>query len=59
MKGSSTDMEQRQVQSEEEEKAKIDQQTAANKQLVVDRIIQLVYNVEPKLHVNFKPTQAA
>jgi len=59
MKGSSSDMEQRQAQSEEQEKARIEEQTAANKQAVVDRIIELVCSVQPKLHVNFKPTQAA
>ena len=59
MKGSSSDMEQRQAQNEEQEKARIEEQTAANKQAVVDRIIELVCSVQPKLHVNFKPTQAA
>lgn len=52
--GSREDMMQKQEQHEKSENSRISTKTQANKGLVIDRILSLVCNVEPKLHINYR-----
>lgn len=52
--GSREDMIKNQEAHERSEHERISTKTQSNKGLVIDRIISLVCNVEPKLHVNYR-----
>jgi len=51
--GSKNDMKERQNQQVQKEQENISAQTEGNKEMVIARVIQLVCNVEPKLHINY------
>lgn len=52
--GSRDDMKTRQDEHESSEKSRISSKTQVNKGLVIDRLLGLVCNVEPKLHINYR-----
>jgi len=58
MLGSRDDVSIRMNQHQEEMVKNLQQQTAANKDQVIQRILDLVCDVKPELHINYKLDKA-